>query len=76
MPYLNAPPAKVKELLDANDGWVYVDVRTEPEFKEAHVEGALNIPFALGHPPNMTVNPEFLAVVKANFKKDAKLVFG
>ncbi len=76
MPYLNLPPPQAKELLDAGDGWIYIDVRTEAEFAAGHPAGARNIPIATGQPPNLVMNPEFLAVVKANFKKDAKLLFG
>jgi rhodanese-related sulfurtransferase len=76
MPYQNLPPPRAKELFDGAEGWVYVDVRTEGEFKAGHATGAYNVPFALGHPPNMTVNPEFLAVVKATFKKDQPMVLG
>ena len=76
MPYLNVNPNQAKELLDGGEGWIYVDVRTEAEFAAGHPEGALNVPIAVGTPPRMQVNPDFLAVVKANFKKDAKLLLG
>lgn len=76
MPYQNVNPTQARELLDGGDGWVYIDVRTEGEFNEGHAAGACNIPFAIGHPPQMTMNAEFLAVVKANFKKGQKLVLG
>lgn len=75
MPYLNVPPQQAKELLDT-EGWNYVDVRTEAEFAQGHPDGAFNLPLALGTPPQMALNPEFLAVLKANFKKDARLLFG
>lgn len=76
MPYLNVSPPQAKELLEANDGWTYIDVRTEAEFVQGHPAGAVNLPIALGTPPQMTMNPEFLAVLKANFKKERKLLFG
>ena len=76
MPYRNLDPTQSKELLEGPDGWVYVDVRTEAEFAQGHAAGACNVPVAVGHPPNMTMNPEFLAVMKANFKKGQKLVLG
>jgi len=74
MPYRNLNPTQAKELLDGGEGWVYVDVRTEGEFAQGHAAGACNIPVAVGHPPQMAVNNDFLAVVKANFKKNQKLV--
>src|SRR5262245_1377929 len=76
MPYRNLNPTQVKELLDGPDGWTYVDVRTEGEYAAGHPASARNVPFAIGTPPQMQVNPEFLAVMKANFKKDTKLVLG
>ena len=76
MPYQNLNPTKAKELLDGPDGWIYVDVRTEGEFKNAHPAGAHNVPVAIGTPPQLQINPEFLAVMKANWKKDQRLVVG
>lgn len=76
MPYRNVNPTEAKALLDGSEGWRYVDVRTEAEFAQGHAAGASNIPIAVGTPPNLQVNPDFLAVVKANFKKDQKLVLG
>lgn len=76
MPYQNVNPTKAKELLDGSDGWIYVDVRTEPEFKNGHPAGAHNVPVAIGTPPQLQINPEFLAVMKANWKKDQRLVVG
>lgn len=35
-------PAEAKALLD--QGWAYVDVRTEDEFAAGHPEGAYNVP--------------------------------
>ncbi len=48
-------------------GWIYVDVRTEAEFAGGHPQGALNIPFN---------SPDFLAVMQAKFAPDSKLVIG
>jgi rhodanese-related sulfurtransferase len=76
MPYRNVTPAQAKELLDGGEGWIYVDVRTEAEFAAGHPAGAFNLPVAIGTPPQLAMNPEFLAVLKANWKKDQKLVFG
>lgn len=76
MPYQNLNPKKAKELLDGPDGWIYVDVRTEGEFKNGHPAGAHNVPIAIGTPPRLEINPEFLAVMKANWKKDQRLVVG
>ncbi|MCC7540875.1 MAG: rhodanese-like domain-containing protein [Deltaproteobacteria bacterium] len=54
------------------EGYAYLDVRTVREFDEGHPEGAYNVPIAeMGRP-----NPDFVAVVKATFPVDAKLVIG
>jgi rhodanese-related sulfurtransferase len=58
------------------EGYVYVDVRSEPEFAEAHPAGAVNIPFLHMGPGGMTPNPDFVRVMEASFQKDAKLILG
>jgi rhodanese-related sulfurtransferase len=58
------------------EGYVYVDVRTEPEFEEGHPEGALNVPFLVDGPGGRAKNPEFLRVINALFPRDAKLIVG
>ncbi len=35
-------PEQTKELLDSNTGYIYLDVRTVPEFDAGHVPGAKN----------------------------------
>ncbi len=35
---------QAKELVDTKPTLVILDVRTEPEFREGHIEGAVNIP--------------------------------
>lgn len=66
-----------QQALDAmRAGAVYVDVRTPEEFGEGHPEGAYNVPVALSAGGTMTPNEEFLAVMKAHFAPDAKLVLG
>jgi rhodanese-related sulfurtransferase len=59
-------------------GYTYVDVRSIPEFEEAHPAGAVNVP--LLHQDERTgqimPNREFLDVMRANFAADAKLLIG
>lgn len=59
-------------------GAVYLDVRSVPEFRQGHPEGAFNIPLLHLDPQTrqMRPNPEFVSAVKANFAPDAKLVIG
>ena len=67
-------PTEAKELLD--QGWTYLDVRSEPEFEEGHPAGAINIPLMHRGPGGMSPNPDFMKVVEAVLPKDAKLVVG
>ena len=70
-------PDKAKELLDSGGGYVYLDVRTVPEFDAGHVPGAKNVPVvepdASGR---MALNPRFLPAVESKFAKDAKIITG
>lgn len=59
-----------------NEGYVYLDVRSIPEFEAGHPEGAFNVPLLHMTPSGMQPNPDFLDVVVANFPKDTKLVVG
>ncbi len=67
-------PEEASALLAA--GYVYVDVRSEPEFEAGHVPGALNVPLLHQGPGGMTPNPEFLSVMQQAFGKAEKLVVG
>jgi rhodanese-related sulfurtransferase len=59
-----------------NDGYTYVDVRSEPEFAEGHPKGAVNVPIMHMGAGGMTPNLDFLEVMTASFPKDAKIVVG
>ena len=67
-------PAEARELID-KQGYVYVDVRSVPEFAAGHPTGAYNVPLMNMGPGGMAPNPDFLAVM-GSFAKDAKLVVG
>ena len=68
-------PADAHQLVD-REGYVYVDVRSVPEFEAEHPTGAVNVPLMHAGPGGMAPNPDFLAVMTAAFAKDAKLVLG
>jgi rhodanese-related sulfurtransferase len=63
---------------EQSTGAKYLDVRSTPEFEQGHPEGAFNIPLMHADPETrqMRPNPEFLAVVRANFPTDTHLVIG
>jgi rhodanese-related sulfurtransferase len=67
-------PKEAKELMD--QGWMYLDVRSEPEFEEGHPSGAINIPLMHRGSGGMSPNPDFMKVVEAVLPKDAKVVVG
>lgn len=67
-------PEEAKRRLDT--GWVYVDVRSVPEFEQGHPAGAYNVPLMHMGPGGMEPNAEFMDVMRAHFAKDAKLVVG
>lgn len=58
-------PKEAKALMD--QGWTYVDVRTEQEFDAGHPAGAVNVPIN---------SPDFPAVMARRFPKDSKLIIG
>jgi len=67
-------PEEAAKLLE--QGYVYVDVRSEPEFEQGHPPGAVNVPISHASPAGMTPNEEFVEVMKRAFPGDARLVVG
>ncbi|TDI94979.1 MAG: rhodanese-like domain-containing protein [Caldithrix sp.] len=74
----NISPQEAKDLLESDLGYVYVDVRSEFEFEQGHPAPAINIPIKqLNQSSKMLEdNPDFLAVLAANFPVDTKLIIG
>jgi len=74
--YQEIDPPAAKAQLDAG-GVVYLDVRSQREFAEGHVPGALNIPIldfdAAGM---MTPNNDFPRVVAAVVPRDVRIIVG
>lgn len=68
-------PQEARELME-KEGYVYVDVRSIPEFDAGHPEGAYNVPLMHMGPAGMAPNPEFLDVMQKAFPREAKLVVG
>lgn len=69
-------PEEAKQLLDANQGYVYIDVRTQPEYKAGHVPGAHCVPVMEPLGGIMAANPRFVEQVAALVPKDGKLIVG
>jgi rhodanese-related sulfurtransferase len=68
-------PEEARDLME-KEGYVYVDVRSIPEFAAGHPEGAYNVPLNHMGPGGMTPNADFLSVMQKSFPKDAKIVVG
>jgi rhodanese-related sulfurtransferase len=68
-------PEEARDLME-KEGYVYVDVRSIPEFAAGHPEGAYNVPLNHMGPGGMTPNAEFLEVMQKSFPRDAKILVG
>jgi rhodanese-related sulfurtransferase len=64
--------------LQNDDDYTYVDVRSVSEYENGHPAGAHNVPLLHfdSQCGQMQSNPEFLAVMQANYPSDAKLLIG
>ena len=71
-PRITAHEAKQK----LDEGYVYIDVRTEDEVDAGHPAGAFNVPVRVQTDMGMQPNEDFIVVMAACFSKDAKLVIG
>ena len=68
MTFKRVSPDEAKALID-REGYVYVDVRSVPEFEAGHPTGAYNVPLMHQGPAGMTPNPDFLDVMEKSFAK-------
>ena len=68
-------PEEARKLMD-EEAYVYVDVRSIPEFEAGHPEGAYNVPLLHARAGTMLPNPDFLAVMQRHFPRNARLVVG
>jgi rhodanese-related sulfurtransferase len=67
-------PQEAQRLM--GEGYVYVDVRSIPEFEAGHPAGAYNVPLLHRGASGMAPNADFAAVMQKAFPRDAKLVIG
>jgi rhodanese-related sulfurtransferase len=68
-------PDEAKALVEES-GYVYLDVRSIPEFEAGHPPGAVNVPLLHADPATgmRSPNPEFVQVVAGAFPKDTRMV--
>lgn len=55
-------------------GWAFVDVRSEQEFAAGRPTGSVNVPIAFLRAGGMVPNPDFVATMEQMFAKDARIV--
>jgi rhodanese-related sulfurtransferase len=67
-------PDEAKKLMD--EGYTYVDVRTEREFSTGHPTGSINVPLGDMTPRGLVPSPEFVPLLSRIFAKDAKIIVG
>ena len=65
-------------VLQNGEGYLYVDVRSIPEYQKGHPAGSHNVPLLHfdAQTGQMRPNAEFLSVMQANYPLDAKLLIG
>jgi len=68
-------PEEAKRRMD-EEGWIFVDVRSRPEFEQGHPTGAYNVPLLHINPDGIEPNPDFMSVMEKAFDKDARLILG
>ncbi len=67
-------PEEARDLLEADEGYVYLDVRSIPEFEAGHAPGAKNIPLLHRTQMGMQPNHEFVDVCERALGKEAKII--
>jgi rhodanese-related sulfurtransferase len=72
-PLERIPPREALAKMD--EGYVYVDVRSAPEFEAGHPAGAVNVPFSAA-PTGGAAEDDFVMRVLTRFGRDARLVVG
>lgn len=68
-------PAEANVLLE-QEGYVYLDVRSVPEFEAGHPAGAYNIPLLHSAGAGLIPNTHFVAECERAFPKETRLVLG
>jgi rhodanese-related sulfurtransferase len=69
-------PEEAKKFLDSGAGYVYLDVRTLPEFQDGHVPGAHCIPVLERAGGFMVPNERFVDSAIAKFGKETPIIVG
>ena len=75
MTFPRISPEEAQRLM-IEEGYVYLDVRTEAEFTQGHPAGAYNVPIMLPAEHGMQENAEFVRIVQATFEGAERIVVG
>ena len=69
---------QAKQILDSDPNVVYIDVRTEQEFRNGRVPKAVNIPVARPDPASgrMQPNPDFVKEISSQFETGKPIILG
>ncbi len=67
-------PEEAQELLESDEEYVYLDVRSVPEFEAGHPPGARNVPILHRTAYGMQPNHEFVEVCERAIGKDTKII--
>ena len=68
--------AREAHALVLEQGYVFLDVRSEPEFALGHPRGAYNVPLMHAGSGGLVENREFMSVIQAEFARECKFVVG
>lgn len=68
--------ARDAHALVLEQGYVFLDVRSEQEFALGHPEGAYNVPLMQPGDAGPVQNSEFMRVIRAGFARESKFVVG
>ena len=67
-------PDEAHDLLESGEGYIYLDVRSVPEFEQGHAPGSKNIPLLHRTAMGMQPNDEFVEVCEQALGKEAKII--
>jgi rhodanese-related sulfurtransferase len=68
-------PAEALRLM-REQGYTYLDVRTQTEFELGHPAGARNLPWVFERTAGAQPNPRFVETAEEQFGRDGKLIVG
>ncbi|NRA75428.1 MAG: rhodanese-like domain-containing protein [Planctomycetes bacterium] len=71
-------PDRANELLNSDQGYVYIDVRMPEEYVQGHVPDAHNIPVMIRGQGGvgLRMNPEFVETVTDEIPDDCRIILG